>query len=312
MDYLMKVILLIKKGFYIYTDKNNVNPKDVFKDKLDLYPDEFHYKTISSSGTFYPSNNSNSKFAYYPQKKDIISGNFSTFLIQNMNGVVCHYGVGLNSEGTGAVEKTILKKNNNNLINVTTCWKCNIAYTVNTDDKIKFKYEQASNFDYQPLLKDYIVIEDSVGGQNTVRLYEHLNNTLSVYSIQSSNQKALIDHDYDYSILDKYQGASIKTQRISEIKFATGKVIFRYKNSEVIKNIIIKDNKNNLIRSISFYTSKYNTQTNLTKLDSIYINVPYSETMIYRFSYKNVNKIPPMITTSIDHWGYYNGPTYKT
>ena len=69
----------------------------------------------------------------------------------------------------------------------------------------------------------------------------------------------------------------------------------------------VSDAEGNQIRYIQFFTSPYNVETKLTKLDSVRISAPGSQPRTYRFDYYWSASVPNRDTRGIDHWGFFNG-----
>lgn len=281
---------------YFYTQKGYKDNKYLFENKADLQPDEFYYKTINSGGRFY-TNKSNS-FTCYPNREDIIIGGngLSQFSIIDKNGIIHTYG--------NATEKTIVP----NYLSATTRWLCHTIQSPNNNGKIEFSYTRLNKYKYTPLKKDYIIIEDSSSIINVGSIIknEYVNNIKSVFYIKSDGTVERNSMpEYNIYISDNFTNSYIDRYEVKTIKFDNGKVIFEYKDN-IVKRISVEDKNKEIIRDIRFFSSKYNENTTLNKLDSLYIFVPGSETLVYNFSYYKAESVPSRETNDIDHWGYYN------
>lgn len=102
--------------------------------------------------------------------------------------------------------------------------------------------------------------------------------------------------------------------RLNEVNFLGNKMSVSYKgagivpnNSSVLDEIEITDKDGIKVRSIKFYITPYNSNTSLTKLDSVVISAPGAESRKYAFNYHNTWNVPSVYTTAVDHWGFCNG-----
>lgn len=82
-------------------------------------------------------------------------------------------------------------------------------------------------------------------------------------------------------------------------------------HSDVYKKMEVTDLKGNVIRTIEFFITPYNSATSLTCLDSVRISAPDVETKVYAFRYKNSYQVPSIYTTAVDHWGFCNSANYQ-
>lgn len=78
-------------------------------------------------------------------------------------------------------------------------------------------------------------------------------------------------------------------------------------HSTVLDEMEVRDEHDGMIRKIKFYITSYNDRTSLTKLDSLRISAPGVEDRTYTFCYNSPSSVPSLHTTSVDHWGFYNG-----
>lgn len=78
-------------------------------------------------------------------------------------------------------------------------------------------------------------------------------------------------------------------------------------NSTVIDRIEVTGKNREIVRNIKFHITPYNSNTSLTKLDSVVITAPGVEPRKYAFSYYAQSSVPSVYTFAVDHWGFCNG-----
>lgn len=129
-------------------------------------------------------------------------------------------------------------------------------------------------------------------------------------------------HPYDsYYIPGKsynYSYSQIKQARLTSIKFNGGEILFNStdrldlyslsnKKAQKLSEIIVKNNKQNIIRNIKFsYSYSGDTSSYYTcrlKLDELEV-----DNLKYLFKY-NEGELPPKHSLRTDHWGYFNNST---
>ncbi len=278
-----------QKG-YLNTEKTNREYKDLFENKCDLEPDEFHYTTLSGGGIFYTNKEGGS--SSYPNKEDVINYNNLSPIIIDKNGIIHNYDIR---------EQT--KKR------ITTCWKCSSIKSPGSDETITFEYQQKDNvISLVSNKSNYVTIDDAnnATGGGVVTMQKYTNGSSTNQYLPPNNTQST-DPEFYFNFIETKDKLD-KKQRLSKINFDNGTITFEYKNNSLSK-IHVYDKQNNEIRTISFIIKKYNNTTNLKKLVEIYIDTPQdnTETLHYKFSYFQENRVPMINTNSIDHWGFYNG-----
>lgn len=113
-----------------------------------------------------------------------------------------------------------------------------------------------------------------------------------------------------------YAVGDIEAAFVSGVDFLDNHLSVSYKRvgrdgatySTVLDEMKVKDRDGMLVRAIKFYITPYNDNTSLTKLDSVRISSPGVEDRVWVFDYGDVRRVPSIYTTSVDHWGFCNGP----
>lgn len=113
-----------------------------------------------------------------------------------------------------------------------------------------------------------------------------------------------------------YTVGDIEAAFVSGVDFLDNHLSVSYKRvgrdgatySTVLDEMEVKDGDGMLVRTIKFYITPYNDNTSLTKLDSVRISSSGVEDRVWSFDYGDVRRVPSIYTTSVDHWGFCNGP----
>lgn len=194
-----------------------------------------------------------------------------------------------------------------------TRWLCTQIRSGTNNDKINFSYSDYTvksvsgyTYDYQVTVEDEIApyLED---GLPRISMY----GSTTMYYKVTPNGELEVDSSRavggSYTLRGAVSTPQIQEKYLKEITFPLGRVVFITSNS-TLQNIIVYNNNNEIIKSISLYTSQYNPYTSLTKLDSVKITES-GETKEYTLEYGETATVPKHPTMAIDHWGYYNGAT---
>lgn len=105
---------------------------------LDEQPDDFFYSLLSKSGSFvYKQNTGFVPLSYQPVK--ISHPDDNSFIITDDDGTSYLFG----KYSTGSSTQTEFTNENNNQIDITTCWKITEIISYNKSDTIRFCYNQA-------------------------------------------------------------------------------------------------------------------------------------------------------------------------
>lgn len=263
-------------------------------ERLDGEPDIYSYKLANTGGTCIP--NKQSSFSSFPLNdiKIIYSGGY--FTITEANGIQYKMGTNINyTEQSG---------------DFTIRWLCQNITSATTSAKINFAYSgilerELDNYN----LSDYVVIEDQrYGGENPV-CYTKKNNYIEKRYITSNGLDHIntVYNSYTFTTPSRYRSDMLKSRLIECISFDNGSATFEYVDNWNLGNIEVRNNAHELIKRIDFFITPYNSYTSLTKLDSVVISAPNTQSRTYSFIYNDTNNVPYMDTKAIDHWGFANG-----
>lgn len=119
-----------------------------------------------------------------------------------------------------------------------------------------------------------------------------------------------------FSESSHYTDGDIEAAFVSGVDFLDNRLSVSYKTvgrdgttySTVLDKIEVVDGDGMLVRTVTFYITPYNDNTSLTKLDSVRISSFGVEDRVWAFDYGDVRRVPSIYTTSVDHWGFCNGP----
>ena len=129
------------------------------------------------------------------------------------------------------------------------------------------------------------------------------------YDLRYGNYNCAFDYPTSSSPKISYQLLKTITTSAVEVRFFYGAVTVNDDDEEPLQKIEVKDKqKNEIIRTIYFTQSTYNSSTTLRKLDEVRIvGKSAKEIEIYTFDYSNNDNVPRGNTASCDHWGYSKG-----
>ncbi|MBB4038343.1 YD repeat-containing protein [Dysgonomonas hofstadii] len=272
----------------------------------DLQPDKFTYRLANGGGSGYFL--SNIHFQTLPRNNDKVTfGNKIT--IKASDGKTYLFGT---YEKTG---------------DIITRWLCNSISSPRNPSKALINFQYISEAHPNPNTYFHLnhkVIITSLNGDIPIlteqtqsgNKYYKVAPYNMIYPFQPYNPNALLVQEHNagiqgaYPISLRYESKTVYGELLNEVRFQNNTLSVSYNGiagSTVVDKIEIKDTDNKLIRRIQFFTSLYNKNTTLTKLDSIRISVPGSESRTYKFTYQAINQVPSIYTTAVDHWGFNNG-----
>ncbi len=290
------------KGFF-YRPSNIYDQdflrKVVIDGSHDIEPDLFFYKLTTKSGRCIP--RSISGFSAFPSENISISriqsdGKIS---ITDENGIKYMFGDNTNN-------REITTCSGGNYI---TNWLCSTITSPLTGAKISFTYDAYPYSEADIGFSDAVIIEDcieKVGGPSPTKT-TIINGIIKTEEMQNDGSwKALSLGVPPFSYKKLYDPGNVTQRKISAILFDNGRIDF-YMNGKNLSRMIVKDQSGNEIRRIDFFVSRYNSNTELTKLDSLKILASGCDSRTLIMEYNAVNNVPPKLTKAIDHWGFYNG-----
>lgn len=290
---------------YLYSTFNAYNAtndylRDIYKYQLhDEEPDEFHYQLASGGGTCYLGANDKTHMVPHPYNDDKIETNYLRDIrIFDSKGIRYEFGYGCREVAWGVG------------LGNTTRWLCESINSPSTCAKISFDYTECKRFSPSCYaLNDFIVVNDEVDDGNSdigVTMVENENGINNYYSIVGS-QVSWTGTGYQYTPYNKFDSYKIIGQNLNHIYFDNGTITFTWDSPETIGKMEVRDKESNLIRTVHFYSSKYNKYTEHIKLDSLVISKDGTlERQVYKFEYDRVEYVPSLATKNIDHWGFYN------
>ena len=282
--------------------------------EVDIRPDKFIYKLARSGGSGYFQTRFSPLWTI-PRNNDYVKFNYdSTMDITDEQGVRYHFGEVC--ERTG---------------DYITRWLCNSIYSARNPKEVLV------NFSY--LYPIHFTHPNSYYNLNKQLVFKNISN--------NRNQTFLIDGTSCYEVLPPedhifpeggeeavlecitreeaglgvsepvhYINNDIKAAFVSEVTFLNHRMLIDYKQvgsngttySTVLDKIEVFDGRGALVRTIRFQITPYNDKTSLTKLDTIRISSPGVEDRVWAFEYGDPYRVPTIYTTSVDHWGFCNGP----
>ena len=328
-------------------DERNRFLKQVEKNIIDSEPDRFYYKLAKQSGTFYLGIETSgfkpvtSVCACCPRPYAPIKvigwenlGPNGLDIIDE-NGLRYEFG----SESEGYTEKTG---------DYNTRWLCQRIVSNQTKANISFKYSEFQSKPLLTTYPaDYVVLEDYPGylqnrvqkldsdrfpiRENTFLIRPDSSNMRAAYSTPSGRYRLIVKQgattsyyrieegeairtgsysDFmEYLVPNPYFDKTVKERKLSSINFDDGSVLFEQDASFNLNSITVKSIDGSIIKKVQFHITPYNSNTTMTKLDSIVITSgkTSSERHVYSFQYKNPYNVQPVSSYAMDHWGYYNG-----
>ncbi len=276
--------------------------RKVADNEYDGESDVYSYSLNPGGGTCYMMGEKKPKnmLVTYPRTDDKVEYNVLEDLlwIRNGDGLVYKFGRGSNARETNGTD--IIR------------WLCDEIASLRTEAKVTFSYLSAF-----PLR--------GVIGMSGAKSIETDPN-LTTYHLTYTNWETYTYYWWEWNgstiqrINKGYPSGSgggggseswdLTRSKLNQISFNGHTVQFSYTTLnfiETLTQMIVTDNNGNQIRSIQFYITRYNSGTDLTKLDSIRISAPGCDARTYRFSYYGQDMVPSRTTKSIDHWGFANG-----
>jgi YD repeat-containing protein len=282
---------------------------------LDASPDQFFYKLINNSGSFYFKKNCGSSTAQIvtvPYEPVRIVYNSPGFTVTDEKGL--NYFFVDNTEYSGP------SSSNTNA----TAFKADYIMSASTKKTIHFQYTAATETVYNVV--DGIIVSDDYTGPGSVPEvsdYIGQNGIFQFPVITSSingSTRTLYDFDSEGNITDEGEipnavyvegnrNTVISTKLLTHIFAEQGDAVFTYDLYNCLTEIVLLDNSGlNVLRRIKFYQTPFNMNSDKWKLDSLSITdnsglVTYER---YRFGYNNPSMVPVTRSKNIDHWGYCN------
>lgn len=279
----------------------------------DTQPDKFVYRLPNGGGSGYFME-SFSAMRCIPMTNDDVRFGYGNMDITGADGTVYEF--------HGVNEKTG---------DYITRWMCTAIRSPRHPDRpVTFEYATISN-ELPPSAyfnMDNRIVINSVGGSNPeLLLCKQTNNNTLHYRVGFSSSPGTSPYPstltsitaseagVTYPAVSSYVTERGIEARLQKICFYgnTLTVSYGYSGAPVdgratYDKIEVTDRNGNILRTIEFDISLYNSNTSLTKLDAVHISAPGVEPRSYTFEYKNINSVPSIYTTGIDHWGYCNGP----
>lgn len=270
-------------------------------------PDKFYYKLLSQSGTFYlqnkkePWGSMTSEYVTHPYDLVHIDGFYKEYHLHDENGFLYTFG------GNDDYYEYCALSQATNASRYITRWLCRSIQAPEGKAEIEFDYSTIS--DYTPIVcKDFCIVEDSITGTGAAygELPRLIKRDGSAYRIHPDG--TLTNDGYeDVSTSGGSSNNLLKRKVPSTITFDGGKVHF-YHDGYDLKYLTVNNNNGKEIRRVDFYISRYNSGTNLTKLDSLKISAFGCEDRVYRFSYLLPQYVPNSGDyRAVDYYGFYNG-----
>ena len=274
---------------------NNDYLREIYNGMRDEEPDEFHYQLASEGGTCYISTTDKSLMIPYPFREDKIETNgLNGIRITDSNGIRYEFGNNINSK---------------ELTNTTpTRWMCDRIFSSATYAQILFDYIPCTKPSPSICsLNDYVIVEDlSTHYSRDIKMTDSKDGINNLYLINSSGESSYLETNTVFGQYNKYASAILKGQNLNHIYFDNGTITFTWDTFTLTK-MEVHDKENNLIKTVQFYSSKYNYGTELTKLDSLVISKDgILERQVFKFFYNRPEFVPPMVTKNVDHWGFFN------
>ncbi|SEN74595.1 YD repeat-containing protein [bacterium A37T11] len=287
---------------------------ELVDNERDTQPDKFSYKLPNGGGSGYFIDGIN--FLSIPRNNDKVE-------YHNASGISITDTRGMKYLFDG--EQEIVE---NNVMR----WMCKSIWSPNNPNNalINFSYTKIANVFSQGHyynLDNKVVVNYSKNG-NTIK---------NTFTVQTNNQNVHYSINYpsgmtngtpdaqltpisatqagvNYPTINRYIPDNMTVTRLHEVNFLGNKMYVSYKsvgivpnNSDVLDDIEVKDQTGIVVRSIKFYITPYNSNTALTKLDSVVISAPGVEPKKYSFNYNNPWNVPSIYTVAVDHWGFCNG-----
>lgn len=310
---------LSNKTGLISNPNMNSYQKQYYRDWIDsgLFeeePDQFTYKLANQSGSFYISspydfrdryNPQIMQYAFQPHQPVKITSGVSSYMdaFQIIDDTGLSYLFG-NQFGQDCTERSGDK---------ITQWLCRSVQSPRTGAMLTFNYTSSVlGYVEDPFgLSDHVIIEDAWPNyplhQGYVSMSTQTNKLKKYYSLPSYSDPVSISNPNgeSYDSPARYTTNRIYKKKVQSISFDNGTVEFS-QTGKNLQYINVKDKSGNIVRYFQFFVSKYNNETELTKLDSVRVFYGTKDIRTYRFEYDRPQYVHPMNTKSIDHWGYCN------
>jgi len=249
--------------------------------------DVFYYSAGSLSGKFLLAGDGNNhrKPVVIPYEPITITSNnpftniytpINYFEITNELGQVYRYGKS-STDNTTAIEE--------NGDSYSTAWFLKEIHSADGSESI--------NFYYEPIVK----------------FSEHRTDIWDFKDSRSTTDPDFFQEEMvNYQIYD--EPLSFFSKRLKKIEFKGGIIEFNY-ISDFLKNMIVKDDKDTVIKKIVFEQNPYSNQPiseTYLKLSSMHIEDSNgNKNDEYKFYYDETVESPQYFTSGVDYWGYYNG-----
>lgn len=282
--------------------------------EVDIRPDKFIYKLANSGGSGYFQTRFSPLWTI-PRNNDHVKFNFdSTMDITDETGVRYHFG-------------EVCEKTGEHI----TRWLCNSIYSARNPREVlvNFSYLYPMHFTHPNRyynLNKQLVFKDIRNSRNRTLLIDGT----SCYEVFPPEDH-FFSEDGKEAVLEcitreeagvgvsepiHYINDDIKAAFLSEVAFLNHRIRIDYKQvgkngitySTVLDKIEVFDGQGASVRTIRFQITPYNDKTSLTKLDTVRISSPGVEDRVWAFEYEDPYRVPTIYTTSVDHWGFCNGP----
>lgn len=287
-----------------YLNNNNIGNINNLDYKLGLVsgnydeqPDEFFYRLLGKSGSFYwqrPPNGS-LRAVTNPYEPLIINQDVNGFTIVDETGVNYSFKT-WDAEITGHI-----------VTDPPTCWKGSDIASPDGQDVIYFAYENSKDYYYD--WDNRITVVDHTQSAYVEGVYSTCSQFYYVGAPTSPQEPSCNPMGNPAANVKE-----IHTKKLKTITFKGGSVTFTNSldgnGATKLDKITVKNDNGEIIKYIEFKRSQSNNNGCWRSvLNEVVIgnSTQYRKNEIYSFEYEGYNFPPFKYTKDIDHWGFYNG-----
>jgi YD repeat-containing protein len=267
-------------------------------------PDEFRFTAPGLSGKFILNNNGIPiEVPYSNLKIQVVGGpwggggKFSEIIITNTNGVKYRFG------GTGAYEHTLNIQNIKNLSGIS---QIRTAFFLK---KIELPGGDYIDFTYSPISftsttgKNYRVSDRTTSSFCTGCPDGQYSESVSSVIYQSVYLTGLSTSNYQYAYFS-YEGRddNIDDKKLKSISVIAGSFSRTFTLKYFTPDLLISSGYNSTVYDYSKRIFLKEVYYILSNSDTV-----TSDTLRYSLDYHNPDQLSPRLSTSQDHYGYYNG-----
>ena len=282
-------------------DSQALISSELTENQLDIQPDDYYFNFMDKSGRFFMDQQGNIKIIPLNLNlkiNRIMAGTiFQGWQITDEEGNSYYFRVG---ETTKVVNSLTTRSSIPPIPEYTSSWYLDQIVTA-MNDTVVFNYQRYSQSYYTRQMSSKFYLTASADGSSC---------------IPSGGGGT---ENYNFTQI------TITGQRISEIDFRGGKVVFTPTDTTrtdipgdfALHSVSVYNTNNDLIRRNSFFYSYFNSNslmpsslppsytTTRLRLDSLLLDTTMTP-LTYRFGYNGRN-LPNIFSMAQDHWGYYNG-----